>query len=36
VKETSEHYMPMADTSQNMHMMYLLKELKKERNKFFG
>lgn len=36
VKETSEHYMPMAEGSQNMHMMYLLKELKKERNKFFG
>lgn len=36
VKETSEHYMPMAEESANMHMLYLLKELKKERNKFFG
>lgn len=36
VKETSEHYMPMAEESTNLHMLYLLKELKKERNKFFG
>lgn len=36
VKETSEHYMPMAEGSINMNMLYLLKELKKERNKFFG
>ncbi len=36
VKETSEHYMPMAEESQDLHMRYLLKELRKERNKFFG
>lgn len=36
VKETSEHYMPMAEASSNLHMMYLLRELKHERNKFFG
>lgn len=36
VKETSEHYMPMAEDSSNLHMLYLLKELKRERNKFFG
>lgn len=36
VKETSEHYMPMAEGSNNLNMLYLLKELKKERNKFFG
>jgi GTP pyrophosphokinase len=36
VKETSERYMPMAEGSDNMHLMYLLKELRAERNKFFG
>lgn len=36
VKETSEHYMPMAEGASNLHMLYLLKELKKERNKYFG
>ena len=36
VKETSEHYMRMAEDSTNLHLCYLLKELKKERNKFFG
>ncbi|HVZ39654.1 MAG TPA: HD domain-containing protein [Candidatus Kapabacteria bacterium] len=36
VKETSEHYLPMAENSNNLHMLYLLKELKNERNKFFG
>jgi len=28
--------MPMAEDATNMQMLYLLKELKKERNKFFG
>ena len=36
VKETSERYMPMAEASENLHLKYLLKELRKERNKFFG
>ena len=36
VKETSEHYMPMAEESSNLNILYLLRELKKERNKFFG
>jgi (p)ppGpp synthase/HD superfamily hydrolase len=36
VKETTEHYMPMAEDASNMHLLYLLKEMKKERNKFFG
>lgn len=36
VKETSEHYMPMAEGSSNLNIMYILKELKAERNKFFG
>ncbi len=36
VKETSEHYMPMAEGSSSLNILYLLKELKKERNKFFG
>jgi (p)ppGpp synthase/HD superfamily hydrolase len=36
VKETSDHYMPMAEEATNLHMLYLLSELKKERNKFFG
>lgn len=36
VKETTEHYMPMAEGVTNMHLLYLLKEMKKERNKFFG
>jgi GTP pyrophosphokinase len=36
VKETSEHYMPMAESSSNLNILYLLRELKKERNKFFG
>lgn len=36
VKETSEHYMPMAEESHDLHMRYLLKELRRERNKFFG
>ena len=33
---TSERYMPMAEASENLHLKYLLKELRKERNKFFG
>jgi GTP pyrophosphokinase len=36
VKETSEHYIPMAEGAVNLHLLYLLKELKAERNKFFG
>ena len=36
VKETTEHYMPMAEDSPNMHLLYLLKEMKNERNKVFG
>jgi GTP pyrophosphokinase len=36
VKETSEHYVPMAEGSENMHLRYLLKQIKDERNKFFG
>ncbi len=36
IKETSEHYLPMAENSTNLNILYLSKELKKERNKFFG
>ncbi len=36
VKETSEHYIPMAEEAENLHLKYLLKEIKAERNKFFG
>ena len=36
VKETTEHYLPMAEASVNHHLRYLLKEIKKERNKFVG
>lgn len=36
VQETSDRYMPMAEGSTNAHLRYLLSELQKERNKFFG
>jgi guanosine-3',5'-bis(diphosphate) 3'-pyrophosphohydrolase len=36
VKETSEHYMPMAEETDDLHLLYLLKQLRSERNKFFG
>lgn len=36
VKETSEHYLPMAEESDDLRMRYLLKELRRERNRFFG
>jgi len=36
VKETTDHYMPMAEESDDLHMRYLLKQLREERNKFFG
>src|SRR5207237_229210 len=36
VQETTEHYLPMAESSANPRLQYLLKEIRKERNKFFG
>ena len=36
VKETIDHYVPMADESTNFHLKYLLKEIRKEQNRFFG
>lgn len=36
VKETIEHYVPMAEESPNLHLKYLLREIRKEHNKFFG
>lgn len=36
VQETSEHYLPMAETSNDPRMKYLLSEIRKERNKFLG
>lgn len=36
VKETIEHYVPMAEESPNLHMKYLLREIRNENNKFFG
>jgi guanosine-3',5'-bis(diphosphate) 3'-pyrophosphohydrolase len=36
VKETTEHYLPMAEASSDPRMKYLLAEIQKERNKFTG
>lgn len=36
VKETIEHYVPMAEESTNLHLKYLLREIRKEHNRFFG
>ena len=36
VKETSEHYMPMAEGSPDTRLHYLLCELQQARNKFLG
>jgi (p)ppGpp synthase/HD superfamily hydrolase len=36
VKETTEHYLPMAEASSDPRMKYLLAEIRKERNKFIG
>jgi GTP pyrophosphokinase len=36
VQETSEHYLPMAEASNDPRMKYLLAEIRKERNKFLG
>lgn len=36
VKETIDHYVPMAEESPNLHMKYLLREIRNENNKFFG
>ncbi|MCE2502583.1 MAG: bifunctional (p)ppGpp synthetase/guanosine-3',5'-bis(diphosphate) 3'-pyrophosphohydrolase [Chlorobi bacterium] len=36
VKETIDHYVPMAEEPTNPHLKYLLKEIRKEQNRFFG
>lgn len=36
IKETIEYYVPMAETSSNLHLTYLLKEMRIEQNRFFG
>lgn len=36
VNETSERYIPLAENSQSSMLQYLVRELKKERNKFVG
>ncbi len=36
VNETSERYIPLAENSSNTLLQYLVRELKKERNKFVG
>jgi guanosine-3',5'-bis(diphosphate) 3'-pyrophosphohydrolase len=36
IMETTEHYFPLAQNSQNPRLRYLIKELQKEQNKFLG
>ena len=36
VKETNDHYVPMAEASSSLHLKYLLREIRKENNRFFG
>ncbi len=36
IMETQEHYFPLAHGSNNPRMIYLIKELQKEQNKFLG
>ncbi len=36
VKETIDYYVPMAEKSENLHLKYLLREMRKEQNRFFG
>lgn len=36
IMETTEHYFPLAQSSHNPRMRYLIKELQKEQNKFLG
>lgn len=36
INETSERYIPLAENSSNASLQYLVRELKKERNKFMG
>lgn len=36
VKETIDNYIPMAEESPNLHLKYLLREMRKENNRFFG
>lgn len=36
VKETIDHYVPMAQTDDSLHLAYLLREMRREQNRFFG
>ncbi|MBX7156109.1 MAG: HD domain-containing protein [Candidatus Kapaibacterium sp.] len=36
INDTTERYIPLAEKSANNHLLYLVNELKKERNKFLG
>ena len=36
IMETTEHYFPLAQGSENPRLRYLIKELQKEQNKFLG
>jgi (p)ppGpp synthase/HD superfamily hydrolase len=36
IKETIDYYVPMASASDNLHIAYLLREMRIEQNRFFG
>ena len=36
VKETIECYVPMAEMADSLHLSYLLREIRREQNRFFG
>lgn len=36
IRETIDYYVPMAEESDNLHLAYLLKEMRIEQNRFFG
>lgn len=36
IKETIDYYVPMAAASENLHIAYLLREMRIEQNRFFG
>jgi (p)ppGpp synthase/HD superfamily hydrolase len=36
IQQTTERYLPLAENSKNKHLQYIVKEIKKERNKFLG